>query len=404
MGFKIPVLTLGSGITALGTVRALNRAGIPTFCTGGEPDVESWSRWYRPIAWHPLHGDKKNFVPFLTSLELEQAVLLPCSDYWIRAVSEIPPEISDRFMRSGPTLETQVLFIDKGAFSQTLNRLNIPQPSTFALTGEDDLLALAKSHDISNFFLKPRESQPFFKRYEVKGIFLTNVEQALASFRQVRNEGFEVVLQEFIPGTPDHHYYVEGFVNQHHDFHALFARKRLRMYPPKLGNSTAMVSVRLGEVEGAIASLDRLFHDVKFKGIFSAEFKRDARHGTFKVIEINIRPWWYIEFAAICGVNVAQMAYCDALGLKLPRCTAYREKKLSVNMYTDWHVFLKTRPKGLSTSFKFFKAWAFGYHTIFEWSDPWPSARWLWELFKQKSRFLNISRSLKKTAISVPVK
>jgi len=50
--------------------------------------------------------------------------------------------------------------------------------------------------------------------------------------------------------------------------------------------------------------------------VFSAEFKFDERDGLFKILEVNARPWWYVDFAARCGVDVCRMAYRDALATR----------------------------------------------------------------------------------------
>ncbi len=86
------------------------------------------------------------------------------------------------------------------------------------------------------------------------------------------------------------------------------------MFPLDFGNSTCMVSVAADEVAPAVASVERLLAHVGYRGIFSAEFKYDERDGLFKILEVNARPWWYVEFTARCGVDVCTLAYRDALG------------------------------------------------------------------------------------------
>ena len=67
--------------------------------------------------------------------------------------------------------------------------------------------------------------------------------------------GFEVILQEYIPGPPTEHYFIDGFMDREHVVQARFARQRLRMYPPDFGNSTYMVSVDIGKVRPAMDAL-----------------------------------------------------------------------------------------------------------------------------------------------------
>jgi len=71
------------------------------------------------------------------------------------------------------------------------------------------------------------------------------------------------------------------------------------------------------EVGEAIGVVEALFEATRYRGVFSAEFKFDHRDDHFKILEVNCRPWWYVEFAGVCGVDVVEMAYRDALGLPI---------------------------------------------------------------------------------------
>jgi predicted ATP-grasp superfamily ATP-dependent carboligase len=117
---------------------------------------------------------------------------------------------------------------------------------------------------------------------------------------------------------------VEGFVDRIGCPIARFVRQRLRMFPPDFGDSTYMVSVPLDRVRGAIESLDRLFAHLSYRGVFEAEFKYDDRDGQFKLLEVNARPWYFIGFAAECGVDLCEMAYWDALGISVDPVTTYK--------------------------------------------------------------------------------
>ena len=85
---QTPVLVLGSGLTPIGVMRSLHRAGIPTYDFDVRHDIEHHSRWYRPA---PLRGDLHEPVleELLDALELESAVLMPCSDHWASQVAAL---------------------------------------------------------------------------------------------------------------------------------------------------------------------------------------------------------------------------------------------------------------------------------------------------------------------------
>ena len=44
--------------------------------------------------------------------------------------------------------------------------------------------------------------------------------------------------------------------------------------------------------------------EVGYRGIFSVEFKLDARDGHYKIIEVNPRPFWLIGHIARAGIDL----------------------------------------------------------------------------------------------------
>jgi len=203
--------------------------------------------------------------------------------------------------------------LDKWKFAQLLMRCGTPHPETILLRSLDDVLSLAERYFGYRIF-KPESSMEFATKHGVKGYLVHTRAEAVAVGEKV---DYPIMLQEYIPGPPTESYFVDGFVDRNGRVCARFARQRIRMYPRDLGNSSLTVSVALAQVGDAIARLDHLLNMVAYRGIFSAEFKRDSRDDLFKLLEVNARPWWYIEFAARCGVDVCSMAYADALELRV---------------------------------------------------------------------------------------
>jgi predicted ATP-grasp superfamily ATP-dependent carboligase len=145
------------------------------------------------------------------------------------------------------------------------------------------------------------------------------------------------------------------------------------MYPPPFGNSTLMVSIELDEVRDAVQSLDTLLGSVGYRGIFSAEFKRDARDGLAKLIEVNIRPWWYVEFATRCGINVCALAALDALEQEVPPLSTYKVGKRCVFPYYDLSAIRRAQVEGTLGWWKGLRSWLGAYQPVFRWSDPLPA-------------------------------
>jgi predicted ATP-grasp superfamily ATP-dependent carboligase len=145
------------------------------------------------------------------------------------------------------------------------------------------------------------------------------------------------------------------------------------MSPPDFGNSTLMTSVPVDETGNASATLKTLLADIGYRGIFSAEFKRDPRDGVFNLIEVNARPWWYVEFAARCGVNVCNLAIRDALGQPIETISEYAVGRRCAFPYYDWHAARAELSAGRLGLLGWARSWLGAYQPVFRWSDPLPA-------------------------------
>src|SRR5437016_5572798 len=94
------------------------------------------------------------------------------------------------------------------------------------------------------------------------------------------------------------------------------------------------------------------------------------------LIEINGRPWWYVEFAHRSGVDVLSMAYRDALGLSVPTVRNYqvgRRAVFALNDLRGWR-----QQNGASPSLpSLLQSWLTSDSTPFHWNDPLPALSYL---------------------------
>jgi D-aspartate ligase len=366
----LPIVAIGSGVTLAAVLNVLHKAGITAYALAPRGDFVRHSRWYRALPVGTDDPSPEALETCLESLPFSEAVLLPCSDDWLRATIALPGSIAARFPSSTPGKIVETV-TDKWKFAQLLNSLRIPHPRTHLLRSVDDLREMP---DLYGAILKPLSSVDFASRHGVKGYICENRETALAMLQKLE---LPIMVQEFIPGPPTEGYFLDGFRDRAGKICALFARRRLRMHPAKLGNSTMITSVPLDEVRPAAFSLEYLLEQVEYRGIFSAEFKFDSRDQTFKLIEINARPWWYVEFAARCGVDVCSMAYRDALEMPVTPILDYEVGRSCVFALNDFRAW-RHRDHGQEQSFwALMKSWLHADGTPFHWNDPRPAISYL---------------------------
>ena len=379
-----PVLVLGSGLTVLGVIRLLTRAGLTPLVVGDQPGVAGKSRWYQSApASRAGVAPETDLATWLDGLPLERAVVMPCSDHWALRVAECAPALGGRFPSSLPSFSSLHSIVDKGELARLLDELSLPHPQTLPVNDPADLAAWSDSTR-TDVFIKPRDSAPFFRQFGVKAFRVSSRAELEARFAEARRYDLAVQLQEYVPGPASNHYYVEGFIDRDGRRRALFIRQRLRMYPPDFGNSTVFVSVPPTTIPDAVESLGKLLSHVHYRGIFSAEFKRDDRTGVCKLIEVNARPWWFVEFAGQCGVNVAEMAVLDALGETVPAVTEYRVGKSCVYPYYDYFACRDLHRAGGLSLGGWVSSWARATQPVLRWNDPVPALSETASLFRQK--------------------
>jgi D-aspartate ligase len=372
---RVPVLVLGKGITALGAVRALGRRGTPLFVAGTPGSIVTGSRWYRRLPGEPLEeASDADLAARLRGLSIPRMVLLPCSDAWVVAVSRLPEDLRERFPASIAPTATLLRLTDKGRFAETIAELDLPRPRTFLLPDAAALDAVP-AELFQAAFLKPVNSGPFASQYGVKAIRPRGREHARDLVAEAAGKGLELMLQEFIPGPPARHHFLDGFIDRRGRVCGLLARRRLRMFPPDFGNSTITESIPLEAMSAARETLLRLLRSIAYRGVFSAEFKLDDRDGLFKILEVNARPWWFVGFAAACGVDVCGMARRDALGEDVETVTSYRVGLRCVYARRDldgWRAHPReSRPPLASV----LRSWIGAQQLTFSLDDPRPGFR-----------------------------
>lgn len=371
----LPVLALGAGITLLGVLRALGRRGIAAYTLADESIVVQHSRWFRPAPGAPPSARGiSDLGAYLAGADLERAVLMPCSDEWSHEVASLDPGLAERFPASVSPAPTQARLIDKAAFASLLRETGTPHPRTLIVERGGDLDE-ADDAFLERAFLKPRDSQAFFRRFRIKGVRTDSPDELRARLIQFQDLGIAMIVQEYVPGPAANHYFIDGFLDRDGSVKARLVRQRLRMYPTDFGNSSFMRSVPARDAGPAVDAIEHLLGTVGFRGIYSAEFKRDSRDGTFRLLEVNARPWWYLEFAARCGIDVAWLAYLDALGEPVPEQFEYEVGRTLAFPRYDLFACLEARRRGEASLVRCLASWFGSDRPVFAWDDPMPAVR-----------------------------
>lgn len=372
---QTPAIVVGRGNTLLGALRCLAMAGIPAYVACPPDDFVTRSRFFRPtpgaVPWNGSLGS--HGLEALRAMPLDEAVIIPCADdaaLWAARLAGT--DLAARFRVSTCAPETLAVLQDKSKCGEFLERHAIPHPRTYTIGSLADI-GRVPFDEIERVFVKPVDSQSFRRAMGVKAVWASSRAEFEEIWRRLDAEGLRVIAQEYVPGLGSDHYFVDGFRDRTGAVTGLFARRRLRLFPLDFGNSSYCFGIPLNEVAGAIDSVTRLLAALEYRGIFSAEFKRDARTGEFRLIEVNTRAWWYVEYAARCGVNTCRMAYEDALGQPpTPSSREYRTHVGCVNLLADLRAVRATPPEQRPSWLRLLAQWSHSRFHIFRLTDPLP--------------------------------
>jgi D-aspartate ligase len=368
-------IVIGRDQTGLGMLRSLHAAGIAAVVACPAGSFITRSRWYRPTPGDaPWDGEPgPHAYEYLRAMPLERAVVICGRDDAALWAADLPSgPLAERFLVCSSPRSVLETLQDKARFGEFLAHTDMPHPRTFTVRSAADIGAIPFG-ELDRVFIKPVDSQRFVKITGAKGIWVSGRSAFERTWEELEAQGLHVIAQEYVPGKASDHYFIDGFRDRQGALTGLFARRRMRIYPPHFGNSSYCVSIPLGEIAEARHQLGGLLERLQYRGIFSAEFKRDSRDGKLRILEINTRAWWYVDFAARCGINVCRMAYEDALGLSVTRASAdYPIGVGCTHLARDIRAVC-ARAEGQRVSpWKALMQWSRGYFSVFRLDDPMP--------------------------------
>jgi predicted ATP-grasp superfamily ATP-dependent carboligase len=296
-GVSVPAAVIDVGwVNGLAAIRSLGRAGIRVLAIDHRPSALGFRSRYaeKHISPDP-HTDEAGFVDFIRALG--EVVVFPTHDEGLNVVARHLDELSVR----APFPSWDVLERVQSKRSQLEQAqavgVDVPvlDPATFPVV------------------VKPDRSVEFKRRYRRQAFRCetpAELEDAYA-----RTEEFGAIVQEFVPGGDDALYTVGSYLTREGRALGVFCGRKLRQTPRGIG------TCRIGEavwVQQAVDDALRLLAALGFHGLSQVEFKRDARDGRFKLMEINPRLWQWHGLATACGVDLPRIAYADLVGEPLP--------------------------------------------------------------------------------------
>jgi predicted ATP-grasp superfamily ATP-dependent carboligase len=298
-------------VNGLGIIRGLGRVGLKSLALSHSPrGIGRTSRYAVGVQCPDPAQEPARLVDFLLAMGQQlphKGVLLITDDSYLLALARAHEQLRQDYYLTFPEFQALAPIMDKLHQHQMAVQCGVPVPSTVFLHQESDVFRWPNERYPA--LIKGRLGKGFQRAHGHQVLLVQNQGELLQSYHRYGQHG--LVLQEIIPGDDDQLYTLGAYISPSGQLLAAFTGRKLQQSPPGFG------TCRLGE------SLDNptvkdlgvaLLKALKFHGVAQVEFKLDPRDGRFKLIEINARFWLWHGLATQCGVNLASIAYLDAVG------------------------------------------------------------------------------------------
>lgn len=306
---ELPSVVVSGHLMALGVVRSLGRRGVRSVVVSYRDAVDM-----APASRHVRHSvrvphperDEEGFIAALMRLgpRLEGSPLLPASDESLSVIAHHRDELARWFRVASPDAGIVDAIIEKEHTYALADAIGLPAPRTFLPASEDELERMATELGYP-CLIKPSQSHRYVELFKRKMVRADDRSTLLAAYREAREAGLDVLLQELIPGDDGqgvnyNSYRVDGRVV------AEFTAQKVRLTPRNFGPPSVVISRRLPEV---IELGRRLLDALGYEGYSCVEFKRDARDGGYRLMEVNGRFNLSSLLSERCGMNFPWIVY-----------------------------------------------------------------------------------------------
>lgn len=329
-----PTVVLGAHTVGLGVIRSLGSMGVPLVAAHyDDKDMGHVSKYVNEslLIPHPEHSED-DFIGFLVDLasRFGGAFLVPSTDAALAAVSRHKGLLEDHYVVGCPDWTTTRLFVDKKYTYALAEKAGVPAPKTTVPNSLEDVERYAE-HAQYPCLVKPCQGHQYFEIFRRKMVMAEDLDTLISAYKEATDAGFEVMLQEFIPGGAS-----QGVNYNSYSFggEALveFTAAKIRNAPRDTGSPCAALSQHIPQV---IEPGRKILRAMGFDGFACTEFKQDPRDGIHKLMEVNGRHNLSSLLAVHCGINFPWIHYEHLVHGALPSAMDYRTGLYWIDVLRD---------------------------------------------------------------------
>lgn len=314
-----PAVVVGlDSITGLQTARILAQRGVPVI--GVASNLKHFA--CRTKVVREVIRASTSCTQLIDALEQlatrlpRRAVLYPCKDASVLAIARGRDRLEAGYHVVLPRTATLEMLLDKTQFYYFAKQANLPVPHTVLLHTRADAERAAAEMEYP-CVLKPSVRTPEWEdRSRQKAYLIESAQDLLSGYDRWRPWADVLMAQQWIEGADNELFSCNCYFDRNSEPVVAFVARKLRQWPPRIGNSCLGEECRNDEV---LELTVNAFRTAGFHGLGYLEVKRDSRTGRQYIIEANVgRPTGRSAIAEAGGVELLYSMYADTVGMPLP--------------------------------------------------------------------------------------
>jgi D-aspartate ligase len=317
----IVVLGLSRGVFhhgVLGIARSAGRLGIPVHRLGLERRAPASASRYIS-SWRVI-GETAPVDEILQTLselsqELGGAILVPVDDSGSVFVDDHTAVLARDFLLPRQPEGLAAALSSKRGMYELCQAHDVPTPLSVFPQSADDVMEHAEeaTFPVVVKCINAGDAPPAAPR-----VAIAESRQELAdAYRLMEAPGVSnVMLQEYIPGTPETVWMFNGYFDERSECKVGFTGKKIRQSPPYTGATTLGVCLPNPTVHETTV---RLMQAIGYRGILDIGYRFDQRDGQYKLLDVNPRIGGTFRlFVGDNGVDVLRALHLDLTGRQVP--------------------------------------------------------------------------------------
>ena len=340
-----PVVCLGDGyggVTLMGVVRSLGRAGVPVHAFSARLDSPARLSRYCAYRFVPNATEEPELLERLliehAQSSPERPVLMVIGDAETQFVSARRSRLAAYYHVNVPSSSLVAKLIDKRQQYRAVEACGVSMPPTYY----DVTAASARQGEFEfPLLIKPAVSAQW-SHGRLKAVVADTRAQLEEHLALLERAGTPVVVQTMIPGPPSELYTVLSYIGRTGEPKLSATYRKVRQYPTDFGLAAFAKTEHQPELESATSAL---LSKLGFQGVCGVEYKRDSRDGSFRFVELNPRFELSNSLLARAGANIALAMYSDLTGGDRVSCE-FRENVGWMALNLEWKACRELAARG----------------------------------------------------------